>query len=208
RAEDIERVSSEVKDQELYLFVIPHPGVNPPQKEQVVISNSGVSSDLIILIGGGDISHFPILSSGDISGVPVTHIGIRPLSGVESLNIISLVKPSSSVSEVVADLIKEIQFEVDADIASNLISGIEIGSNHYAGDGVSANTFQLIADLMRLGGQRFPQLPQREYPKGSIPTLKPTDQEEPASLAKSKPQEENPPQDWLAPKIFKSTQVS
>lgn len=210
KADDIERVSSEVKNGELYLIVIPQSGVKPPKKEQVVISDSGISSDLVILVGGADVSHFPILSEGKVSGLSVFHIGTRPLAGAENMDIISLVKQSSSVSEIVADLIKEMQLEVDADIASNLISGIEIGSNHYTTDGVSANTFQLIADLMRLGGQRFPQLPKKDYPQGAIPTVKPFSQQEQVEISKaqSQSQEENPPQDWLAPKIFKSTQIS
>jgi hypothetical protein len=210
KASDIERVSSEVKNEELYLTVIPQPGVNPPLEDQVVVSHSGVSADLIVLIGGADQTHFPMLTSEDLVNLPKIHIGLRPLSLTQGLSVISFVKPASSVSEIVADLIKEAELEVDSDIASNLIAGIEMGSNHYMSGGVSANTFQLIADLMRLGGKRLPQLPKKDYPQGSIPI--PQSFQQTVAAIEEKPQEqaleENPPEDWLAPKIFKSTSTS
>ena len=43
---------------------------------------------------------------------------------------------------------------MEADIATNLIAGIETGSNRLSGAGVSANTFELLAFLLRSGGQR------------------------------------------------------
>jgi len=210
KASDIERVSSEVKNEELYLTVIPQPGVNPPLENQVMLSRSGVSADLIVLIGGADQTHFPMLTSEDLINLPKIHIGLRPISLTQGLSVISFVKPASSVSEIVADLIKEAELEVDSDIASNLIAGIEMGSNHYMSSGVSANTFQLIADLMRLGGKRLPQLPKKDYPQGSIPTPQSFQQTEAAIEEKPQEQalEENPPEDWLAPKIFKSTSNS
>lgn len=212
KASDIERVSSEVKNEELYLTVIPQPGVNPPLENQVMLSHSGVSADLIILIGGADQTHFPMISNQDLAGLPKVHIGLRPLSLGQGVSVVSFVKPSSSVSEIVADLIREAELEVDGDTASNLIAGIEMGSNHYSSDGVSANTFQTIADLMRLGGRRLPQLPKKDYPQGAIPAVQPTFQ--PASVENKEEKkeedslEETPPQDWLAPKIFKGTSVS
>jgi hypothetical protein len=210
KASDVERVSSEVKDEELYLIVVPQPGVNPPTKEQVVLSHSGVSSDLVILIGGAELSHFPIASSEELLNLPKIHIGLRPLSLPANFNVISFVKSSSSVSEIVADLIREAELEVDADIATNLIAGIETGSSHYTSDGVSVNTFQTVADLMRLGGKRLPQF-NVKYPQGAIPTrsfLKPQPPEKKEEIKEDQTIEENPPQDWLAPKIFKGTSVS
>lgn len=209
KADDIERVSSEVKDGELYLTVVPQPGINPPSKEQIMLSNSGVSADLIILIGGADQSHFPMILNEDLAPIAKVHIGLRPLSLPEGLSVFSLVKASSSVSELVADLIREMELEIDSDIASNLIAGIEIGSNHYSSDGVSANTFQTIADLMRLGGQRMPKLLKKDYPQGAIPTIKPFSEViDKKNEEEVQTKEETPPQDWLAPKIFKSTSVS
>jgi hypothetical protein len=112
KASDVERVSSEVKNEELYLTVIPQPGVNPPLKDQVMLSHSGVSADLIILIGG----------------------------------------------------------------------------------------------------RRLPQLPKKDYPQGAIPAVQPTFQAASVENKEEKKEEdsleETPPQDWLAPKIFKGTSVS
>lgn len=212
KASDIERVSSEVRNEELYLVVIPQLGKKPPLKEQVVLSHSGVSFDLMILVGGANQNHFPVLLDQDLVSSPKIHIGLTPLSLSEGVNVFSLVKPSSSVSELVADLIREAELEVDGDIASNLIAGIEIGSNHYSSAGVSANTFQTIADLMRLGGQRMPVLPKKDHLQEAFSGARPFFQskvvEKKEEKEKVESQEESPPEDWLAPKIFKSTSVS
>ncbi len=219
-ATSIEKVSSDVKDGELYLTLVPVFGVKPPTKDQIRLFYDGSSFDLMILIGGADESHFPILSDSGVSSVDKIHIGLRELRQTKDNNIVSYVRNSSSVSELVADLIRELELEVDQDTASNLIAGIEVGSDHFSSEGTTANTFQTIADLLRLGGKRLATSFKavsfsKHFEKHSISRIEEKKSDEKSSSTEALEaadqnmvNEENPPSDWLAPKIFKGTSIS
>jgi hypothetical protein len=201
KASGIERVSYDIENGEFKLTVIPKSDNNPPTKEQVNLTYSGVSADTVILIGGTNESHFPALSSKDLVGAKIIHIGVRSLTLSGASEIISFARPAASVAELIFNLIKETSFEIDSDIATNLLLGIQAGSNNFSSNMVTADTFQTFADLMRLGGKRHAQEAVRQnYPVGSIPGEVPVVQEEVET--------KEPPKEWLGPKIYKGTSVS
>lgn len=204
-ASNIERVSYDIENGEFKLTVIPKPGFVSPKKENIEIYNSGISADTVILVGGGNISHFPIVTTKDFSNSRLIHIGTRD---IEHTGLISFARPASSVSEIVTTLIENENFYLDADIATNLIAGIEEASKDFKGPEVTADTFQKIANLMKSGGRRaiFEKEEIREnYPPGSIPQkLYKND----VSLEEKQVQEKKTPVDWLAPKIYKGNTVS
>jgi hypothetical protein len=213
----VERVSAEVEGNELNLVVIPKPGNPPPQKEQIQISYSGVSADTVILIGGTNTSHFPQIEGKDLAGAKILHLGTRPISLGAGKEPISFARPGSSVSEVVATLINESGFSLDPDIATNLLMGIEEGSREFKGPDVSAETFEVVARLMKAGGKRIPpkavtpafrpfvqrvtpppQAPSQPTPVAPMPAVEAVEPEPP----------KEPPKDWLEPKIYKGTSIS
>ena len=201
-AGNIERVSYDIENSEFKLTIIPKPGFPSPKKEQTNIGYSGVSADIVILIGGANKSHFPaITSSKDLAGAKIIHIGTRALSVSSESGIMSFAKPASSCSEIVADLIKEGGFVLDVDIATNLLIGIEEGSNKFSSSEVVADTFQTVADLMRVGGVRKQRSSHQNYQKEKFP---------PGSIPGKKIIEEKKetPKDWLEPKIYKGTSIS
>lgn len=218
-AGNIEKVSYDIENGEFKLTVVPKTGFTAPQKEQVEIGHTGVSADLVILIGGANESHFPTLAQKDLEGAKIAHIGTRVLTSDSGKGIMSFAKPGSSVSELVAGLIKEGELPMDTDCATNLVMGIEEGSNHFESSEVTPETFEIFAYLLRSGGQRFPkqQLEPRNFPPGAIPTRpfsKPVGQPQPAQeepiLEQVETKEEpveNAPSDWLQPKIYKGTSV-
>ncbi len=75
QATDIERVSYDIENGEFKLTIIPKPGVSSPKKEQLVANYSGVSADIVILMGGANESHFPQLASKDLLGAKLVHVG-------------------------------------------------------------------------------------------------------------------------------------
>lgn len=202
-ANDIERVSADIEDGQFCLSVIPKPGVSAPQKEQTELAYAGVASDTVILIGGVNESHFPAISSNDLVGAELVHIGTRSLTLSSAKKVISLARPASSVSEIVAGLIKESGLSLEADTATNLLIGIEEGTNKFASPEVTAETFQLAAELMRAGGQWARRaIPQRQtFPPGAIPGRIPPRQPPQKGKAASAPK------DWLEPKIYKGTSI-
>ena len=224
-ANNIEKVSYDIDQGEFKLTVVPKTGSVAPQKEQLDLVYAGISADLVILVGGANDSHFPILASDELAGAKVAHIGTRVLNS--SREVMSFAKPGASVSEVVANLIKENELGLDPDIATNLIMGIEEGSSNFTSGETTPETFEVFAYLLRNGGKRQPKqkLSPMNFPPGAIPNTpfgrvrmprpqmappvpQPLPQETDvpdASGTQEHEQDINPPDDWLQPKIFKAS---
>ena len=223
-ATNIDKVGYDIEGGEFKLTVTPKSGFVAPQKEQIAMDYSGTAADLVILVGGANDSHFPILETPDLANSKIVHIGTRTLDSRRE--VMSFAKPASTTSELVAGLIKENNLAMDPDVATNLVMGIEEGSEHFAGGDVTPDTFEAFAYLLRNGGQRLPKvkLSPANFPAGAIPTKpysepkiqKPvtpitqieTQAEEKTQEAGQEETEANPPSDWLQPKIFKGTNVS
>ena len=219
-ASNIEKVSYDIEDGEFKLTIVPKTGFVSPQKDQMELSFSGVSSDLVILVGGLDESDFPILSREELAGAKVAHVGARTLNLTR--DVMSFAAQGSGVSEVATNLIKENNLSLDADVATNLVMGIEEGSSNFASGEVTPDTFETFVFLLRNGGQRPPRvkLSPMNFPPGAIP-IQPFSSPKPVRQAASTQPEpiaeeieakeelvENPPNDWLQPKVFKGTSIS
>jgi len=188
----IEKVSWDIDNGEFKLTIVPKPNVIPPTEDQVHVSYAGVATDLVILVGGTNDDSFPALKTGELVNAKLVHVGISELR-LTGKTVSSLATAGSCVSEVVSNLIKKSGYEINADIATDLLMGIEEGTGGFAGSGVSADTFGMIADLMRAGGKRLSQgqVEAKDYPVGAIPGA--------AGQV---------PSSWTEPKIFKGTSVS
>src|SRR5258708_2900219 len=189
----IEKVSWDIDNGEFKLAIVPKVNVAPPTQTQVKVSYAGVAADLVILSGGMDENSFPAIKTEDLVKANLVHIGINALN-ITGRNISSLATNGSSISEVAANLIKNSGYKIEADIATNSLMGIEEATHEFSTDGVTADTFALVSELMRAGGKRLAQgqVMAGDFPAGAIPGM---------------PQ--NIPSSWTEnPKIFKGTSVS
>ncbi|MCS7092595.1 MAG: hypothetical protein NZM26_04555 [Patescibacteria group bacterium] len=232
---DVERVIYDVEDSQFRLVVTPIPQVAPPSKDQVDLTYAGISADCVILIGGDSDSNFPDVASQDFAGTNLIHIGIKDISLTGGRQVISLAQPKSSVSEVVALIIKESDLKIDADIATNLLAGIENATNSFSGESLSGETFVLVGELMQRGGKRLPKNPQISQPLSRtnsgfpsrfsqmpFPKTNPFAQFPFTSSSMEFPQAESmqtkedelqddlepAPTDWFKPKIYKGTSTN
>lgn len=212
---NLEKVSYEIENQEINIKVEPKTGSMAPSKDQVDLSYSGIAADIVFLIGGAHEAHFPALSKKEVSHARLVHIGVRPLTLPEPMELISLASPAASISEIVANLLRQNGYEIDGDIATNLVMGIEEGSKGFTSSEVNADTFALISELMRKGGKRFTKFDRpdrKQFPPGSIPR-QPFFKSPPKSATAKSPEEEvireeqkeDIPQGWLEPKIYKGS---
>lgn len=236
KADDIERVSYDIENSQFRLTVIPRQRITPPSKEQVELSYSGVSMDTIIMVGGTNESHFPAIAYKELTNANIVHVGIKDLTLSSNKTYLSFSRPASSVSEIVAGLIKESGMVLDEDISTNLLMGIESASDNFNDSGVTAETFSIVSDLMKTGGKRTmfqPMAKRDDFPQGAIPGQFPKQQvvdqplmqnqtgiqqlpKQPAQQGVGQMQddfsedteEEEAPKDWLQPKIFKGTSIS
>lgn len=172
KADDIERVSYDIENSQFRLTVIPRQRISPPSKDQIELSYSGISADTIIMVGGVNESHFPAISQKELTGANIVHVGTKDLTLSSNKTYLSFSRPASSVSEVVAALIKESGLVADGDIATNLLMGIESATANLSDTNVTAETFMTVSDLLRSGGKRTmsqPMAKKEEFPLGAIP---------------------------------------
>ena len=225
QADDIDKVRADVENGLFTLSVSPKLGKKVPTKDQIDIKYSGNPVDLVILIGGVNDGDFPIISNPDLAGVKLIHVGIKLLEITDNnLQVLSFTKLTSSTSELVAGLLKEGGFSIDADIATNLLAGIEEQSNSFQSPDVTVDTFEIFTELLKLGGQRSKKVLTDAFPKGAIPN-KPFN--EPQEVDNTQPllnQDENIssmtpeeaeleiqqdiPPSWSEPKIYTGTSIS
>jgi hypothetical protein len=221
-ATGIDKVSADIDNGEFKLTVVPKSGVAAPQKQQINIGYAGISANLVILVGGANDSHFPILSSEELANAKVAHVGTRVLDSQRE--VMSFAKPGATISEIVANLIKENGLTMDADSATNLVMGIEDGSANFTSSEVNPETFETFAFLLRSGGQRMPKikLSPMSFPPGAIPgrpfSPLPRKPVTPVTQIETQPEvvvpetggespDVNPPSDWLQPKIYKGASI-
>lgn len=202
KAVNAEKIAWDENKEDLLLYVVPKAGFEAPRKEQLKVFYTGLSSDTLFLIGGANENHFPILSSNEVKDKRIFHIGNRDLSLSSSFsNVLSLVRPGSSVCEVVASLIKESEFKINEDIATNLLQGIEYATNSFSSLSMTAESFEMVSYLLRQGGRRKGK--EREYRQPTPPNAKYFFQREDKKPQVDLKEEDTPPQEWLEPKIYK-----
>jgi hypothetical protein len=131
-------------------------------------------------------------------------------------------KSASSVCELVTSFLQSLELRIDVDIASNLLSGIVSATENFQNPKTSPLSFEMAGVLMKKGGVRqTSKKKQSVIEEGSFFTPASN-----AAYAKSQPRtpsfskttigteekkqeikldEDNPPDDWLAPKIYKGS---
>ena len=130
-------------------------------------------------------------------------------------------KNSSSVSELVASFISSLDLNIDVDVASNLMSGITSATDNIQNSNTSSLSFEMAGILMKKGAVRETRDGKKkqnivEENSFFTPQAQPKVEEKKAAFAKegfgplrseaSEPKDENnPPDDWLAPKIYKGS---
>ncbi|MBI2103601.1 hypothetical protein HYT59_01195 [Candidatus Woesebacteria bacterium] len=216
-AKNIEKVSYDIVNDEFRLVVVPKDGMNPPGSDLVHLSYSGAGADTVILIGGTKDSDFPVLSSNELGQAKKVHVGTRQLETTSDLGILSFARPASSNSELIASLIKETTLKMDADIATNLLAGVQKATGSFSNPEITPDTLEISAYLMRSGAKReLPEMarPRFPFPPGSIPgqfeTLRKA-RDITAVETAPRADQGQAPKDWLQPKIFtgnKGTSIS
>lgn len=155
KPDNVERVSYDIENSQFKLTIIPVPQVTPPSKDQIELTYTGILAECVILIGGDSDTSFPDIENKDLVNVVLMHVGIKDIVLTRGKQVLSFAQPKSSVSEVVASLIKETNLVIDSDIATNLLAGIENATNSFSSESLSGETFILVGELIQKGGRRL-----------------------------------------------------
>ncbi len=196
----IDKVTSNTEGGHLNLIISPAAGMAPITRDNLKFSNSGAAADMVIVIGAADLADLgslvakePLLFSKDNL--------VNISNQVGEFAAINLTDPSSSNSELVTALLKELALPLDVDIANNLMQGIENATDGLSSPNMTADTFEALAILYRTGARRTP--PTTPITEAKIIADMPIVDH--GAPIESTPIEEAPKPDWLEPKIFKGS---
>jgi len=155
KEENLKKVDYDVDENGKFTLLIqPQPGTPPPDANSVNYSYSGASADLVFILGVNSLEELGRLYADEKSfldnatkiGITVSH---RPVNfATHDLSL----SQASCLSEIVAVILKETGLTPNPDASSNLLSTIHSETKQFTGNKMSADTFELVAFLMRNGG--------------------------------------------------------
>ncbi|MBP9670546.1 hypothetical protein KBD75_04055 [Candidatus Woesebacteria bacterium] len=190
----IDKVTSNTEGGHLNLIVNPAKGVAPITAENVKFSYSGAAADLVIVIGAADLKDIGALAEKENELFAKERL-VNISNQVGSFGSVNITDPSSSNSELITALLKELALPLDVDIANNLMRGIEEATSGLSSPNMTADTFEALAVLYRTGARRTPPVAPGQTAKivADMPIIDTHEAVVP---------EEAPKEDWLQPKIF------
>jgi hypothetical protein len=159
---EIDKVSYTLENDLLNIVVKEGPlGLNFAQKDvKFTRGGSGVPK-ILFVVGSPRLSDLAnIFDIADLKDTTVINIDNKADNqGFGDLIMVST--KSSSVSELIANLILYMGLPVDQDIAQNLLSGISFATNDFQNPETSSLAFEMAGVLMRNGAKRISLVRQR-----------------------------------------------
>lgn len=207
---DLEKVDYVVDHLGKFSLVIqPKSGKVAPSVSQINYSYSGADADLAIIFSASSLEELGALYAQEKHFLDnASKLLITNDAKDHNFTNHLVQNPGLNFVELIIDLIKRIDLKISAETANNLLSTLYKLTDSLKNPKVRPETFEIIAYLMRSGGQ-LPGIPAQiqAFTKSSFPQppffLEPPveagSQETPAQTKK-----DSIPTDWQAPKIFRS----
>lgn len=176
---------------------------------------------------------YPLFSEEALKDVTIVNIDNNDAN--EGFGNVVLVSPKfSSLSEQVADLLLNLEMDIDIDTAQNLLSGVTTATNNFQHPSTSYLAFEIAAILMKRGAVRAqasaqPQSREErrdQHPEptrlgtstnrqggqrggGQQPQQQPQQPQKQENVTQEQRPEnrsaQKPPSDWLTPKVYKGS---
>lgn len=178
------------------LVVQPKKGESPLKKDAVSFTYSGAQADLVFLIGVNRFEDLGIFYEAekalfsDSKTVCVSRFAANPFADFHLSD-----SQTTSLTELTWEMSQTLGLNLNAQAATAFLMGIDTATQNLQSPNVTATTFEAMAQLMRLGGLRQNVKPSvLSHPSQPVAPTAP-----PAAANQVVPQE------WLTPKIFKSS---
>lgn len=210
----IDKVDYNIQGNNFNLIIAPRAGFSKLDPNQVKYSYTGGNLDFIIVIDSPTLNSLGSLYTDNqkqFQGKDIINID-RHLTNSFYGTVNYVNKTSSSMAELILKLIQNLGIEIDRDIATNLYAGIATATNNFSSYSVTADTFENVATLLRMGAVKKsikrPDQPTQFQPfnqsfnqpfNQEIQNVKPIENVEKEPTGGGTPT----PQDWLKPKIFR-----
>jgi hypothetical protein len=157
--DSLEKVSydKDLANKKFHLTIEPKAGMLPLDPGQVKYSHTGSNADLIFVIGARsleDLGHLYQQEKKLLDDKQKTLVNLSHLDKNAQFGTVNLYDPTvSGSSEITFTVLKALGLPIKQDIATNLLAGIESATNNLT-TASSADTFEIIAQLMRLGAKK------------------------------------------------------
>ena len=248
---EIDKVSYTLEDGALNIVVKPGELGLSFTEQDVVFRRKGEYPQLIFTIGVPRISDLSsIFGITELKDTMIVNIDTK-IDNQGFGDVIVITPESSSVSEEIARLLTSLGFEIDLDVAQNLLSGISQATDNFQSPKTTPAAFEMAGFLMSKGavrtslkrqqeeqreerefapqnqGQVLQQLTQRQGQGANLPAGRQgrnenrrsfpprrdnRNQEQRDQQAQAQGQNQpagktpqNPPEDWLTPKVYKGS---
>lgn len=220
--DSIEKVSYNIENNKFNLVIEPKNGQPPLNSDKVSYNYSGVSADIIFIIGAAkleDLGNFYLTEKQTFfNSLTVNIDNKKNNTNFGKINLCDSSK--TSCSELIIALIQGLNLTIDQDIATNLYAGIKANTANFQAINVNAETFEFSAWCLKNGARKNQMannlnsfvkkqapplrkninLGQQSSP--SLPFVQPTNSlNQPETLIENK--EAKAPPDWLKPKIYR-----
>jgi len=153
--DSIEKVSYHIDGGKFNLVIEPKSDFPSLDSQKVAYSYTGTACDLIIVVGASRLEALGRLYMDEqkiFTQKELVNIDISPFNTrFGRINLLD--SASSSISELIGLLTKNLGLPVNADVATDIIAGIEVATNNFSVK-TRAETFEIIAWCMASGGRR------------------------------------------------------
>lgn len=209
REGEIEKISYTLEEGKLNILVKAGENGLSFNEKDIEYKRGGAAPGLVVVVGTPRISDLgTAFDMETLKDSKVINIDYRPENqGFGDIPLIG--RNASSVSELMSNFISSLGFNIDVDIASNLFTGIIAATNNFQNETTSALAFETAAFLLKKGAVRQSADSKKDIVEDSF--FAPKTQHKIPSFSKKtigteeKKTENNPPDDWLAPKIYKGS---
>lgn len=230
----IDKVTYNITDDRFNLLIEPRAGQAPLKNNDVQSSYTGAEVDVIVIIDVANLESLGdlYLENPDVF-VREKLVNIDRRFDNQQFGVHNLVeKQFSSTSEIIVKLLQGLRWDLNPDIATNLYTGLVASTNNFTSFSTNAQSFEVASYLLKSGARKIPLSSLKQNLGPAIATgpasfnssapVAPIFQNQPPIFSsgtkpvenkpvENKPTENSPkkqpPQDWLKPKIFKSTDL-
>lgn len=216
---EIEKVSY-TRDENFLNIVVKagEQGLNFTEKD-VKFTRGATAPEVLFVIGSPRVSDLgSLFDPAILKDTMVVNIDNKPDNqGYGDILMVS--SRLSSVSEAVANLILALNLKLDLDISQNLMLGLATATENFQSENTSPLAFEMAGVLLRQGALRPTVMPQRRKMSAAFEErVQPQVQPQPQQQEEVRPRItetfekkdedqtlDNPPEDWLEPKIYKGS---
>jgi len=197
----IEKVSYNIEGKKFNLIIEPRPGFAEFSQDKVMYSHAGTAVDTIITV---DTKHLGGL--GTVYEEDKELFATHPIINIDShldnakYGKINVVGTGGTTAELIARFLTALGIVLTEDMATNLLHAIYKTTDSFQNH-VTAQTFEVAAQCMKAGGKQIVSSPQVVQPQ---PMNDQSSVEKPQNPSASNAA---PPEDWLKPKIYKSSNL-